>query len=376
MRKSVLLLIVLTLLLGASTTHVTSQSNTPLPSTAREDPLRQSSLDAPTIVGIATSSGLPNTILISRKAGAEWLPPQYTTDGGTTWHDVPTVPWGDASAEEVLIAIAPRDDQSARLLVAAEVPGLWHPMVYRSGDFGATWAEDDFVAGDYVHAFVASPADPRRLYLASSSAISFPEPAFVGYVYASEDAGVTWSQVNSALDMSFPFIVPSPNMGTRVYLYRSGYSPGWLQSNDGGHNWSGVNFPVHTLALDATDPLWLYGLAQGSSDAISGYSQDGGVTWNEWANCPSEWGVLISHPTKSGMIFEQTSEGLYRSTDGGLGWEQLAPWQGGILAQDYGTTGRILRAQADCLMASTNDGVNWKPLTPGCPSAFLPLVVR
>jgi photosystem II stability/assembly factor-like uncharacterized protein len=321
-----------------------------------------------TIVDIATSPGLPNVLLVSLTDNTGWLTPQYSLDGGQTWHPLATEPWGDQAENSLGIAIAPRVDQSVRFIVFVE------GVLYRSGDFGATWAQTSFVGENDLISLVASPADPQRLYLSTATPVNPMFPAFVSTLSTSADGGVSWSNLAALPDLGISAI-PSPSIGGRFYSYVNGWRHYWSQSDDAGQTWAGRSFPVNRLAIDAQNPLQLYGLALWS-DQISGSSSDGGQTWKPWSTLPANARQLVAHPNKSRMLFIQSDAGLYRSSDAGTSWNLLSPNATGIIKPDYSTPGRLLWARGSCLFASTTDGSIWTPLVAGCGPVYLPIIIR
>ena len=299
-----------------------------------------------TIRDIATSPGLPGVLVLKLESDRTWLRPLYSLDGGSTWHQVRTVPWEglpwNVYPRGVGIAIAPRGDQTVRLLVAP-----FGYRLYRTGDFGLQWASVD--VGPYFYDFEASPAQPDRLYLTFSQAYGFP-PVELSFAARSDDAGLTWAGVNSAWwPERFGIVVPSPVLAGKVYLHSSG--EGWLESSDAGITWLLRDFPADLRALDATDPQLLYGRGMRSSD--------GGQTWHSMAPMPAGCYQLLAHPAKSRVLLLRCDQGIYRSIDAGDTWNLVSAIQGNLLAPDYGVPGRILLARSDELWVSTSDGSEW-----------------
>jgi photosystem II stability/assembly factor-like uncharacterized protein len=319
------------------------------------------------IVDIVTSSGLPNVIVVLLRNDRDGLMPRYSLDAGRTWQTLPTPPGVEPGSNLPIyeIAIAPRADQSIRFLVLAGTEE--RATLYRSGDFGATWAISLSAYG--ISNLVASQADPQRLYVGTST-----EPinqAFLGSLQTSADGGINWNEITVGTDILMQ-AVPSPSIAGRVY--RKIYFPGtsWSQSDNAGQIWTNPSFlSFADVIIDARNPLQLYGWSEELY-----HSSDGGKTWKVLTTVPADNGQLLAHPTQAGVLLLLTLNGLYRSADSGNSWKKLSPLGEGQIYADYSTPGRLLWARGDCLWASTSAGVRWTALTAGCNRVYLPAIIR
>lgn len=331
-----------------------------------------------TFTQIATSSALPRVLFASTSNS---LTPIYSLDGGYNWQTISTASWG--VVDNVNVAIAPKIDQGVRLLVGTkrgnrdyrDAPGL-----FRSGDYGATWAKVDMpmLSSPYGQGHqwqvVASPKSPRRLYL--SRVYPYEVDRFYGTgpsskLYTSTDAGLTWTDITPPMGYGwlavFDTVLPSNVLEDQVYV---GYSPygahDFWRSDDGGHTWSGIdNLPMGTyplLQLDGYDSNKLYAFnSRGGFTSING-----GTTWISWAHQPCSevnFQQLWASPSVGNFLLTLCSDGVYRSYDGGDNWEHLSSRSGQLFAADYGSPGRILWAREDGLWASENRGSSWEQLT-------------
>ena len=109
--------------------------------------------------------------------------PLYSLDGGLSWQKVMTAPWEfpnlfKTQAQKISVALSPRPGEAipVRLITAASawMNGPFHGDLYRSGDYGSTWAQLDFYQTfpapsarwpELYFDLIASPVDPNRLYL-------------------------------------------------------------------------------------------------------------------------------------------------------------------------------------------------------------------
>lgn len=116
----------------------------------------------------------------------------------------------------------------------------------------------------------------------------------------------------------------------------------WKTVN-GGTTWSPMNdfmpsIAVGCMEIDKTNPDVLYaGTGEGFFEAEMGSSNtatmkgegifksiDGGVTWNQLASTAGWVFVnrIVTHPTNGSIVWAATNTGIYQSTDGGETWTQ------------------------------------------------------
>ena len=356
---------------------------------------------APYITHIATSSGLPGVIVFSQvnSSGESWL--HYSLDSGNHWQPAWTMPVNGSIAG---LAIAPRPDPQypVRFLFTDGWPNSPNGKLYRSGDFGATWAEQHFPENMSGSAFelVASPVDAQRIYLSAQTTWVEDPPGcfpiicdtYYGFVYSSTDAGVSWTETAQDRLRSFGSLAASPVQAQHRYAehrYSSGHD--WYRGSDGSyHEWPGVDI----LVLDAVDADKLYGVEASSATFTTTSvlthgqtSPDGGITWTPWGSMPGGCTQLQAHPTQTKTLYLLCGGDVYRSTDAGNTWNLpagataygLVAQETSFLAPDYGTPGRLLWARADGLWASQDNGAAWQQLAaiqPPIRRIFLPAMMR
>ncbi|MBT8223109.1 MAG: hypothetical protein KJN96_08085, partial [Eudoraea sp.] len=119
--------------------------------------------------------------------------------------------------------------------------------------------------------------------------------------------------------------------------YAGAPAGGIWKTTDAGGSWTNLfdNFPqigVSGIAIDPNDSNTIY-IATGDDDAADSYSigvfksTDGGLSWNETGLNPSTTNVgtlmneIIIDPTNSNILWVGTNTGLYKSTDSGITWE-------------------------------------------------------
>ena len=356
-------------------------------------------VSAPSITHIATSPDLPDVIVFSQKdgSGQSWL--YYTLDGGKHWHPARTMPVNDAISKygEFGLAIAPRGDTQypVRFLI---VNGS---LLNRSGDFGATWLEQEFPFTSSHHNIAVSPVDGQRLYMGGTTLTPDAQPVcdlipcsdpIYGFVYTSRDAGVNWMKATEGFAWAmFDPLVVSPNKAFEFYAANSPVdaSDYWYRQSDGAwKRWLGVR----ELVLDAVDSGNLYGASYWITGTLTSTqvltqgqtSTDGGLTWKHWASMPpGNCTQLLAHPTDSGKLYLLCDGGLYRSINIGKTWELRASAPSSpatdLLVPDYGNPGRILWARSDGLWGSKDTDTSWRQLAavqPPLQRIFLPVTIR
>lgn len=124
-------------------------------------------------------------------------------------------------------------------------------------------------------------------------------------------------------------------------MYAAGVAGGIFKSVDGGAGWAAtddmmMNLAVSTLVMDPTDPDVIYaGTGEGfggGSPFVRGLgifkTTDGGATWNQLAGTvnvvPAEAfyyvNKIVISPNDSNRLYAATRTGVWKSTDGGENW--------------------------------------------------------
>lgn len=332
---------------------------------------------ATSIDHIATSARLPNVLLISRQS-ASGSTVEYSLDRGATWQEVVTTPW--PSGAQITIALAPRLDDSVRIIVGAE------KILYRTGDYGVSWAQQalDPSQNPTITSLTSSSVNPTLLYAGGYNGYGgnpfFPS-VIDGRGYASDDAGVSWREILYAGDIGLGGNMqfsPSPLIAQRVYTREGGQ----LISDDAGVSWNSMTLPRSgSIVADSKNESLLYSYR--STGGIR--SANEGATWTEWRQSPQRCSDLLAHPAQSEVLFLVCGEGVYRSTNGGDSWQQIvctpttaAPPP--LLVADHSSTGRLLLAHGGGLWETLNDGATWTSIIAadetGIHCTYLPILNR
>lgn len=176
-------------------------------------------------------------------------------------------------------------------------------------------------------------------------------------------------------------------------IYIAGVAGGIWKTTNGGESWMSLddfmaNLAVCTLAMDPNNPNIMYaGTGEGyyNIDALRGAgifkSTDGGDRWEQLASTANSQFYFINklahHPAQSNILLAATRNGLYRTIDCGETWTMVAT--GGVSATRsldvlfHRTNPEIALAAfgsfyTDGIYRSIDGGGTWQKVTDGLPS--------
>lgn len=268
------------------------------------------------------------------------------------------------------------------------IPELAPPLLLISGDNGITWKAAGHGMSGVATAWTADPSDPNTFFLASNEQLlrttdggltwrtipvgtgrhqslavapSDPNTVYLGGQPAarSTDRGATWmdmsvtgsgqqTQNSEVTGLAVDPIAPE-------HLWASLDQGGIFESADGGKSWRSTglqNRTVRWLIADWTDGNRLY----------AGMPQDGIYRWDgatsSWvaasSGLPAQSTVIafLPDPRTPGTLWAaRDGGGVYRSTDRGTTWTDVAAGMGDNLAQtlaiDYAHPGGLLMGTAN-----------------------------
>ena len=173
-------------------------------------------------------------------------------------------------------------------------------------------------------------------------------PPFLGLI-ESDDGGRSWRSLSLQGKVDFHVLEAS---GRRIYGYGSDFDsrkPRFLASDDAGRTWRRLDQPepLIALAVSPTDARTL--IASGERRVFS--SRDGGRSWSP-VEAPSA-GLLAWN---TGGLFLAGPEGrVWRSTEEGGGWREVAAVGGRPAAFDSGRAGELLVALHDGTIKRSGD---------------------
>jgi photosystem II stability/assembly factor-like uncharacterized protein len=258
----------------------------------------------------------PNRIYASQSTGWHGQVIQRSDDGGKTWepggntftydgvpgthqwYDGTQHPWEFKRVWHLEPSLTDPDTvyagvEDAALFRSTDGGKSWHEMSgLRGHGTGPQWQPGG--GGMCLHTIVVDPSDPKRIFVAISSAGSF----------RSDDGGATWKPINRGLRSEY---IPDPD--------------------------AEIGHCVHRIALHPSRPSVLF--MQKHWDVMR--SDDAGDTWHEISgNLPSDFGFpIVVHAHEPETIYvvpiksdteHYPPEGklrVYRSRTGGNEWEAL-----------------------------------------------------
>lgn len=245
--------------------------------------------------------------------------------------------------------------------------GGYNGGLYQWQDSGATWKE--LLSNILVYDFALSPADSKTIYAAGLYANH-------GRVVLTKDGGATWNQIfnDASQDNPVRAIALNPyNLNQIVIGLGSGSV---IKSQDGGLSWQlakefsdrvnrilwqGSNLYVLTNTQGlylSTDAGATFNLISGGVVAPKGNANygSGGLVFNQ---------VYVDNLT-SQLIYVTTSQGVYKSVDGGSTWiNAKLPIQNGesvsrAIAVAQNSSNIVFTNVGSTVYKSTDGGVSWQ----------------
>jgi photosystem II stability/assembly factor-like uncharacterized protein len=215
-----------------------------------------------------------------------------SSDGGEHWQKSL---YKDENTGAIALAFDPTNSQTiyADLWAARQGPwenGSWQGPssgLFKSTDGGNTWRQltqglPTFEQGLGRIGFAIAPSDPTRMY----ANVDAPK---LGGTYRSDDAGETWTRVNSETRVwgrgsDFAEVRVDPKNKDIVYSANTST----YRSTDAGvtfHAWKGApgGDDYHTIWINPDNPqIILLAVDQGATITVNG-----GETWSSWYNQPT-----------------------------------------------------------------------------------------
>lgn len=270
----------------------------------------------------------------------------YTLDGGSTWTVCAGVPTAIVSLDLATVTYVWLDSKRIRFIVGIGTTQAALPAQVAYTDFnletdiaiGATWTLASVSSANAYFFF-----GPKSLYahdLNNIWAVVGP-----GFIYKSENAGVTWTAQESGILTTEDFYVIDSAPGSSKFLIAAGENNAIARTRDGGVTWSSVTGPSaqatdEILTLDVhSDKTFIIGY----NDGLLYATYNGGLTWTNltgFSTTPAVAAVRaikFLNPVQGWMITNSSGPigTLHSTRDCGRSWEALTtPTNAGLNALD------------------------------------------
>lgn len=283
-----------------------------------------------------------------------------STDLGNSWTNI------GLSQVGIITSVIVHSQNSDHLLVGALGSGFEKTNnrgVFRSTDGGLTWANTLFVSDSSgVCEMVADPTNSDVVYACFFNRVNLLDRSiskgFDSKIFKSVDGGATWTQLTNGLpsgENSRVGIAVSESNPDKLYAVYVGTSYNVEEiyaSYDAGATWSGLNTANSNNGLDQNALGgfgWYFGRIyvnpfNENHIILPGVDQhestDGGLSWN--LNVPIWWTYEV-HADKHALYFKDantivigTDGGMYKTTNLGGSWTPLGELP---ITQFYRVTG-------------------------------------
>lgn len=315
-----------------------------------------------------------NTIYIGAPDGGLWR----SEDAGQTWEAL----IDDFSRLGISDIVIDFNDSQTIYIATGDADGGDSPAigVWKSTDGGDTWEEAGNINSVRIYKIEMDPDDSNRLLAATNDGL-----------YRTTDGGTTWTEVYADLVRDIQFGVGTGNQNAFAVTGNS-----FIRSTDNGATWTEISSGIGTdytyMRLDVTqdDADYVYVVTSGSGFTGAQYSgvyksTDAGLNfvqihspltdnlYSASSQAYYDLDIGVDQNDKNTLIVGVLN--LWRSTDGGVTWNQINNWS---------TTDGPAYTHADIhylkwhgnnlycgsdggIYKSTNDGSNFTDLTAGLP---------
>ena len=241
-------------------------------------------------------------------------------DGGENWARLSQI----AKRNDLMIDHILTDAKDPRrLLVGAYIVDRPFGGLYLSEDGGRTWSDLADMRGQSVRSLARSPSDPKEIVAGTLQG-----------VFLSSDNGMHWAQISPADSREIHEIQSlaiDPN--DPQVIYAGTWHLPW-KTIDGGAHWTSIkqgiieDSDVFSIIIDPAQPNVVYASAcSGIYKSVNaGGLFKGGVSVNKGQGIPAaarRTRKLLQDSSNLQTVYAGTTEGLYRTLDGGEVWDRM-----------------------------------------------------
>ncbi len=246
-------------------------------------------------------SSIDPQIIVARAQGSPYL--YFTTNGGTTWQQFPTLP-EEYGTTVSWMSIVGGTKQTVRM--------IFDKYIVETANFGTSWTTVSTLPSSNFRKLLVHPTNANYWFAWGGS------PP----VLRSTNAGMQWDTVLASKQLGLSGVLVSPVAPSRMYLE---VRDTLFESADTGRSWqrfahTGVlGYSIELLAADVVTADRLYAFFQGRIAV----SSDRGRTWSDRTgkNLYTVTGVLQA-PNNSSVLFAWGTD-LHQSTDQGMTWTTI-----------------------------------------------------
>lgn len=246
--------------------------------------------------------------------------------------------------------------------------------VFKSTNGGRTWsAMNNGLTSRSVIALVIDPATPSTLYAAVSG---FNDTRGI---YKSIDGGASWNRrVNGLIDSEPLALAIDPDTPNTLYVgisFCCFTGTHIYKTTDGADNWAPVQgaspLVPSSIAVDPHNPSTIY-VADAVSPGTVYKGTNGGTGWQNLAlpSAGSPARSVVVSPITQGLLYAGTDQGLFRSVNGGTNWTPVPNRSGKVVFDPVSSSTLYLLSNpfnfpSLGLFKSTDNGQTWVPMNKG-----------
>lgn len=238
-------------------------------------------------------------------------------------------------------------------------------IILVTGCFARTLRAQDYV---WVRANGPDGGDCRSVAFAPAG--QRVVAGFVRGVHVSDDGGITWSRSASG-GFAASGLAFDPSAGQIVYAAVSSSSDSLRRSTDAGSTWTAIRIlpvdPQPALSCVAVSPADGSSVYAGASSNGVYRTTDGGANWTQAAAGMGNVSVraLVIDPTDTSRIVCGTLSGVFVTNDGGDSWSPANVGLGSTdvrdLAMPSGSSQILYAATANGVFRTDDGCLSWQP---------------